>query len=130
MPGQHRLRLRILTTLGVIVMVAITGCESIGPKKLVDTHQGYNDAVQLAMSREMVLNIVRLRFGDSIQFLEVSQINAAVSVGVSAGGDVSNIGGAGSTVGSLSGSVSYSDSPNLTFTPRDDDQAPHRRSRH
>ena len=31
----------------VVTLVALTGCTSmgIGPKKLVDTHQGYNDAV-------------------------------------------------------------------------------------
>jgi hypothetical protein len=123
MSKRYNLRLAIISFLGAVAVASLAGCESIGPKKLVDTHQGYNDAVQLAMSREMVLNIVRLRFGDSVQFLEVSQINAAFSVGVSAGGDVANIGGAGSAVGSISGSVSYSDSPNLTFAPRDDDQA-------
>lgn len=120
---RNRSRLSVKSILGAVVIAALAGCQSIGPDKLVDTHQGYNDAVQLAMSREMVLNIVRLRFGDSVQFLEVSQINAAFSVGASAGGTVGNIGGAGSAVGSITGSVSYSDSPNLTFMPRDDDQA-------
>jgi hypothetical protein len=112
----------MLSILGAIVLAVPAGCKSVGPDKLVDTHQGYNDAVQLAMSREMLLNVVRLRFGDPIQFLEVSQINAQFSVGVTAGGGVGNIGGAGGAVGSASGSVSYSDSPTLTFTPRDDDQ--------
>lgn len=123
MERRYARRLSMVKTLGAAFIAVLAGCTSIGPDKLVDTHQGYNDAVQLAMSREMVLNIVRLRFGDSVQFLDVSQINAQFSVGVTAGGDVSNIGGAGSTVGSLSGSVSYSDSPNLTFTPLDNDQA-------
>ncbi len=100
----------------------LAGCASIGPTKLVDTHQGYNDAVQLAESREMLLNIVRLRFGDPIQFLEVTQINSSFSVGATASGSAANVGGAGAAVGSLGGSVSYSDSPTLTFTPRSDQQ--------
>ncbi len=37
----------------------IMGCTSIGPGKLVPTHEGYNDAVQLAMTREVLKNIVR-----------------------------------------------------------------------
>ena len=66
-------------------------------------NNGYNSAVlavsrlflELAVSREMLLNIVRLRFGDPIQFLEVGQINAQFSVGVTAGGDITNLGGGG-----------------------------------
>jgi hypothetical protein len=103
-------------------LVALTGCSSIGPKKLVSTHQGYNEAVQLAESREVLLNIVRLRFGDPVQFLTVSQINAQFSVGVTASGGAGNIGGEGPTVGSVGGQVSYSDTPTITFNPRSDDQ--------
>jgi hypothetical protein len=100
----------------VTLVVVVAGCTSIGPGKLVSTHQGYNDAVQLAESRELLLNIVRLRFGDPIQFLAVSQINAQFSVSV--GASASATGGAG-TAG---GNVGYSDSPTITFTPRGDDQ--------
>ncbi len=35
----------------------IMGCTSIGPGKLVPTDEGYNDAVQLAMTREVLKNI-------------------------------------------------------------------------
>ena len=122
MPRRHRLLTSMLSILGAVALAALAGCKSIGPSKLVDTHQGYNDAVQLALSREMLLNVVRMRFGDPVQFLEVSQINAQFSVGVTASGGVGNIGGAGGAVGSASGQVSYSDSPTLTFMPRDDDQ--------
>jgi len=119
---RHKVHITALNILAAVALSVLAGCASIGPSKLVDTHQGYNDAVQRAVSREMLLNVVRLRFGDPIQFLEVSQINAQFSVGVSAGGGVGNIGGAGGGVGSASGQVSYSDSPTLTFTPRGDDQ--------
>ena len=98
------------------------GCASVGPDKLVSTHQGYNDAVQLAETREMLENIVRLRFGDPLQFLGVTQINAQFSVSVGATAGAGNIGGSGGAVGSASGNVGYSDSPTLTFTPRGDDQ--------
>jgi hypothetical protein len=112
----------VLATAMAFMLVATTGCESVGPRKLVSTHQGYNEAVQLAESRELLLNIVRLRFGDPVQFLAVSQINAQFSVGVSASGGVGNIGGAGGEVGELGGQVSYSDTPTITFDPLGDDQ--------
>jgi len=112
----------VLTIVTVLAVVALAGCKSIGPSKLVNTHQGYNDAVQLAETREMLENIVRLRFGDPLQFLGVTQINAQFSVSVGATGGAGNIGGSGGAVGSASGNVGYSDSPTLTFTPRGDDQ--------
>jgi len=39
--------------LGMVVLVAclLLGCTSIGPAKLVPTHEGYNDAVQLTLTR-------------------------------------------------------------------------------
>jgi len=119
---RHKVHMTLLNILAAVALAALAGCASIGPSKLVNTHQGYNDAVQLAESRDMLVNIVRLRFGDPIQFLEVGQINAQFSVGVTAGGDITNIGGVGPTTGSATGQVSYSDSPTLTFKPRGDDQ--------
>ena len=76
MPRRHSLRLLIASILGAVAMAALTGCQSIGPKKLVDTHQGYNDAVQLAVSREMLLNIVRMRYLEVPDFLTVSSVIA------------------------------------------------------
>ena len=75
---------------GVAVFLATLlnlGCSSVGPGKLVSTHEGYNDAVQMAVSREVLKNIVRLRYYDPIQFMRVTAVNAnfSVSVGNSAG---------------------------------------------
>jgi hypothetical protein len=68
----------------------------------------------------MLLNIVRLRFGDPVQFLAVSQINAQFSVGATVSGGAG--GGAGGTTGQVGGQVSYSDTPTITFNPLGDDQ--------
>ena len=62
---RHKAQKTVPSIVAAVALVAVVaGCESVGPDKLVGTHQGYNDAVQLAESREMLLNIVRLRFGD------------------------------------------------------------------
>ena len=62
----------------VFLMPLLTGCTSIGPGKLVPTHEGYNDAVQLTMTREVLKNIVRERYHDPVQFLRVASINDAL----------------------------------------------------
>jgi len=118
---ERRKTLKIVVS--VVATIALTaGCASVGPEKVVSTHQGYNDAVQLAESRELLLNIVRLRFGDPIQFIGVSQINASFSVSAGASGSAAGIGAAGGATSTLGANVGYSDSPTLTFTPRGDDQ--------
>jgi hypothetical protein len=97
-----------------VVVPLVTACTSIGPGRLVPTHEGYNDAVQLTMTREVLKNIVRERYHDPVQFLRVSAINAQFSV--SAGANVgATTGGAGSAQAGTN--VGYSDSPTITFLP-------------
>lgn len=82
----------------------------MGPDRLTDSHEGYNDAVQLTASREVLKNIVRKRYVDPIQFIAVSTINAQFSV--SAGANVAT--------GQAGGNVGYSESPTITFVPQSD----------
>lgn len=104
----------------LITLLSITsGCATVGPQKLLSSHESYNDAVQLTVSREVLKNVVRIRYRDPMQFINVTSINA--SFGVSAGGNsaISGIGG-DSTTGSVGGNIGYSDSPNITYTPMTD----------
>jgi hypothetical protein len=98
--------------LGLTALLVIN-CTSIGPTKLVSSHEGYNDAVQLAQTREILSNIVRLRFGDPVQFLGVQSITAQFSVTVNASTTLA--GATDQPVG-----VGFSDSPTITFAPRGD----------
>ncbi len=100
----------------VFLMPLLTGCTSIGPGKLVPTHEGYNDAVQLTMTREVLKNIVRERYHDPVQFLRVASINAQFPV--SAGGQV-GVGGVGTAApaGTAGTNIGYSDSPTITYVP-------------
>ena len=111
------------------VAVAMTvclslGCASIGPKKLVSSHEGYNDAVQLAITREVLTNIVRARYADPLRFLTVTSIAAQFSVGVSADASVGGIGGAAvSGVGGGIVAVIPGQAGIGTFSPRLDGRA-------
>ncbi len=103
---------RLAFMIGLFVLL-INGCASIGPTKLVSSHEGYNDAVQLVNTREVLMNIVRERYMDPVQFMTVSTINAGFSVTAGA-----NISGSTNTSGvQVGSSIGYSESPNITFTP-------------
>ena len=74
-------------TLPIVSMIFMTvSCTTIGPQKLVSSHTAYNDAVQLTITREVLVNIVRSRYTDPMQFMRVSAINAQFSVSVGASG--------------------------------------------
>ena len=94
-------------------------CTSFGAEKVISSHTGYNESVQLTVTREVLTNIVRSRYLDPMQFLTVSAINAQFSVNVGGSAGVAGIGQAGSS-GQAGGSIGYSDSPTITFVPQSD----------
>lgn len=108
--------------IGVVVCGALLlnqGCSAVGPDKLLSTHDGYNDAVQLTVTREVLKNIVRLRYYDPMQFLRVSSVNAQFSVSAGSSTGLSGL-GADAGTGQLGANVGYSESPTITFVPQSD----------
>ena len=112
--ARGRVDRRAAVLAGLTAMLC-AGCgTTIGPQRLVSSHEGYNDAVQLVTAREVLKNVVRIRYLDPIQFVSVSAINASFSVtaGASVGGTF-----AATTTGTAGANVGFSDSPTITFLP-------------
>ncbi len=109
------------TVLIILTFVLLLGysCTSIGPDRLVSSHEGYNDAVQLTVTREVLKNIVRTRYSDPMQFITVASINAQFSVSAGANVGASGI-GTQSEAGQAGGNIGYSDSPTITYIPQSD----------
>jgi hypothetical protein len=91
-------RARRATAIAGVAMVLFSSCTGAG--LLTDGHLAYNEAVRRASDEELLLNIVRLRYLDSVEFLSTASINSSVrfSVGLDAGysndeGDVTGSGG-------------------------------------
>ena len=102
-------------SLCVVVAVLAAAC-SLGPKQLEDGHLAYNEAVRTASDKELLLNIVRARYLDSIEFLSTNSISAqlefSVGVGAKAGtelGEASHL---------MSAEAGWSNRPTFTFTPQ------------
>jgi hypothetical protein len=111
--------LRVCTRLGTLFLVPLlSGCSTLGPKVVLKSHVEYNKAVEQVIQEELLLNIVRRRYYEAPQFVTVSSINSTMSVsaGVSAGAAGGNQGAP--TTGNVGGSLGFSDSPTITFTPR------------
>ncbi|MCG6949233.1 MAG: hypothetical protein LJE93_10010 [Acidobacteria bacterium] len=96
-------------------LALISGCSSVGPPALDRDRLDYSNAITSSWQRQMLLNIVKLRYGDTPFFLEVSSVinqytvEASGGIGVTPGGrqDDNSIGVGGS----------YTDRPTVTYAP-------------
>lgn len=130
-----------------VVCVCVTpGCvKTRGPDLIVNSHIDYNRAISQVLKEELLLNVVRRRYLEPLQFVSVSSVttslgmsvdaNANASIdnsatnasrgrrigigGVSVDGDSSSVGnGLGFSNVGVGGGVSFSDTPTVTITPR------------
>lgn len=106
-----------LLTFGILA----SGCQ-IGPSALKVSSSQYSDAVRIAQSEQLLVNIVRLHYRDAPIFLAVSSISTQFELsqtGDITGTLIENVGaGGGSTPDSLGlgYGVRYSERPTITFT--------------
>jgi len=98
----------LLTSLAV-------GC-SFGARHLEKGHIAYNTAVKAGADDELLLNIVRLRYLDTIDFMATTSISSQLDFSVSLGGQVGTDLGEKTSIGR--GGISYSTRPTFTFTPQ------------
>lgn len=103
----------IFACLGLVWL--LTGC-SVGPRMLRQGHLEYNISVKAASDEELLLNIIRLRYLDTIEFLATNSISAQTSVSVSLGGRFGTDRGA--TTNLVIPDLTFSDRPTFTFTPQ------------
>ena len=80
---KHRLVNRgVLVAIATSVLIG-TGCATTrGPQLVVDSHIGYNKAISQVLKEELLLNVVRRRYLDPLQFVTVSSIST--NIGLSA----------------------------------------------
>jgi hypothetical protein len=93
------------------------GCV-FGPRQLEKGHLAYNDAVKAAADDELLLNIVRLRYLDTLDFVAITSISSQLALSLSAGAFGGSDTVSGQAGASGRGDFSYSTRPTFTFTPQ------------
>ncbi|MEN9840325.1 MAG: hypothetical protein RL376_125 [Verrucomicrobiota bacterium] len=119
------MRKTILHSLLIFAVVLASGCTSIGPSSLRANRPAYNRAVQQTNDQELLLNLVRSRYRDTLYFTSVERIAATQeliqSVNASAGETRSrNTTSPTRTISnpfSLGGSVSVNEKPTIFYAP-------------
>jgi hypothetical protein len=103
------------------LMVTSVGCASIGPTAVPRDRTEYLSAVAESWKEQTLLNIVRIRYGDTPSFLDVSSVisSYAIQGQLSAGGIINsnptNV--APWSTATLGGGVAYLDRPTVSYTP-------------
>ena len=108
----------------LLTVLAMAGCSSIGPATVTRDRFDYTASVADSWKSQMLLNLVKIRYGDAPVFLDVGQIVAGYSLqrNVSAS-SVWNTFFGGPPQYAVTGSVtanvggSFNDSPTITYSP-------------
>jgi hypothetical protein len=109
--------LLLVTALGVV------GCASIGPGTVARDRFDYTSAVAESWKSQMLLNLVKLRYGDTPVFLDVGQIVSGYTVQstFSAGGSIFSTSGVVPGVPNssvvLGAQGQFIDRPTITYAP-------------
>lgn len=106
--------------LGFLLLPAflLSACWRIGPDTVARDRFDYMTAIGESWKSQMLLNLVKIRYGDALVFLEVSSLLAQYEMSANA-----NLGGNwteaapplwGATIG---GAGTYADRPSITYSP-------------
>ena len=103
----------------VIAAAAMTlaACASVGPTTIARDRIDYDHAITSSWKRAMLLNMVKLRYGDTPMFLDVASIINSYTVEGQFNAGGSWLSGGGPTSSSLSGWAHYADKPTITYNP-------------
>ena len=116
----HFFKTLFFITLLPVFFFFLTSCSHLGPDFMEGNRNEYNKVLANTNDEEVLLNLVRRRYADSIAILEVNSVSTSLewkkSTGISAklfDGDLddNNLG--------LSSDGSYSEKPTITYLPLD-----------
>lgn len=101
--------------MAVLMLGACT--TTYGAGTVPEARHSYNEAIAQSASEQLLLNLVRLRYRDPINFLNVDSVLTQYSFSGSAGAGAGLDDGLGFTGGSLSSGAGYSEDPIVSYSP-------------
>jgi len=110
---------RVAPVLLSLLLVAGSGCRSIGPGTIPRDRHDYSGSIAESWKRQTLLNIVKLRYLDPPIFVDVGQIVAGYSMETSGnlGGQLSSSGAIQGNSLAIGGAARFTDRPTVTYIP-------------
>jgi hypothetical protein len=109
--------IRVKIMISVLVLPVLFGCAGIGPPTVSRDRFDYTAAISDSWKRQMLFNIVKIRYGDAPVFLDLSSVISQYQIGgqISLGATFNNNPWSSSEV--LGGTGNYVDRPTITYSP-------------
>ena len=113
--------IRAVGTAGALALLLLpSGCASFGPGTVERDRLDYDHSVAESWKRQLLLNVVKLRYGDTPLFLDIASItnSYALETQVQAAATWADVVGVGADDSqALSAGTRYSDKPTITYSP-------------
>lgn len=103
--------------LWLAIAVGLAGCQSLGPDAVRGQRLAYNLAVQQTNDQELLLNLVRLRYRDTLYFLNVERVAATLEFNRSLAASATLPSGGTDSYLLGPGSLGLNDKPTVFYTP-------------
>src|ERR1700749_2013557 len=111
-----------------VAAITLSSCSVLGPSSIDHGRTSYNEVIEGTSRQQALLNVVRISNGETPLFMDVTEVDAATSMGGTIGGGASGLGStanfkstsAGTIAGpieSVTGSVSYQEAPTVRYFP-------------
>jgi hypothetical protein len=109
--------LRSIIMLSLWALVLLSGCAGIGPQTVSRDRFDYTEAISDSWKRQMLFNMVKIRYGDAPVFMDVSSVISQYQVAGQLNLGSTIIPNPWSTVNSVGTTANYVDRPTISFTP-------------
>ncbi|SPD75599.1 conserved hypothetical protein [uncultured Desulfobacterium sp.] len=109
--------MRVGIVIYMLVLTALWGCAGIGPTTVSRDRFDYTEAISDSWKRQMLLNMVKIRYGDAPVFLDVASVISQYQIAgqINLGATMNNHPWSSSeTLGALG---QYVDRPTITYAP-------------
>jgi hypothetical protein len=109
---------------GLFILTALAACSSVGPTTVTRDRFDYISSISESWKRQMLLNLLKVRYSDAPVFLDVASVINSYEVHgeVDLAGQVTPSGRNGDTFAGVAGSAFYADKPTITYTPLSGDK--------
>ncbi len=113
-------RLAFIYTVTILICLPLCGCFHLGPDRLEQDEIGYSQALGDSQNQQTLLNVVRLRYADTVSFLQTTQIISSYQLQQSVEGGLQTFPGASTNAGNYltaGASAQFQQSPTFTLQP-------------
>ena len=100
-----------------LLILFLTGCAGIGPETITRDRFDYTSSISDSWKDQMLLNMVKMRYGDVPVFLDVSSVISQYQIAgaINLGATINN--SPWSTSQTIGGIGTYADRPTITYMP-------------